>query len=134
MESVVRFGVSMPTELLQAFDSLLGERGYASRSEAVRDLVRRELVSQTWEQESGPVIGILSIVYDHHAGVSGAIMGMQHASHQVIVCNVHLHLDENRCMEVIVLRGQADEIKEIAGHVTSLKGVEYGQLSAAAIG
>lgn len=133
MEELQRFGISMPTQLLSAFDELISQQGYTNRSQAIRDLIRRELIDQTWEQSDEQIIGILNIVYDHHAGLPDAITSVQHTHHEVIVCTVHVHLDEHRCMEVIVLRGAANQIKEIANLLISLKGVEYGRLSAAAI-
>ncbi len=133
MEELQRFGISMPTQLLNEFDTFIRKQGYTNRSQAVRDLIRREIVDQTWEQSTGQVTGILTLVYDHHSNLPGAITGVQHTHHELIVCTVHVHLDEHRCMEVIVLRGTACNVKEIADNLISLKGVEYGRLTATAI-
>jgi len=132
-ERLTRFGVSMPADLLDQFDEMLVTRGYNSRSEALRDLVRRELVEQKWEASAVHVTGILTIVYDHGAGVADALGSMQHAHHQEIVCTMHVHLDAHRCMEVIVLRGRAQQVKAIAAHLVSIRGVHHGRLVAAAI-
>lgn len=132
-QALVRFGVGMPAGLLAEFDRLIASRGYSSRSEAIRDLVRAELLGQAWKEGNGRVTGILSIVYDHEAGVGEELTSLQHAHHQVIVCTMHVHLDAHRCMEVVVLRGEAATVKGIADHLSSCRGVEYGKLVAAAM-
>lgn len=132
-ETLMRFGVSMPAGLLAEFDALNETRGYTNRSEALRDLVRREIVEQNWETNTAPVIGVLTIVYDHGAGVGAALGDMQHAHHKEVVCTMHIHLDAHRCMEMVVLRGEAPKVKTISDHLISIRGVHYGRLLAAAI-
>jgi CopG family nickel-responsive transcriptional regulator len=132
-DALVRFGVAMPAGLLAEFDALVAERGYANRSDALRELVRREIVKEEWEKGAGQVTGVLTIVYDHDAGVGDALVKVQHAQHEAIVCTMHVHLDEHRCMEMVVLRGPAQTVKSIASHLSSVRGVHYGQLTAAAV-
>lgn len=132
-DSLVRFGVAMPAGLLADFDRLVQDRGYANRSEAIRDLVRSEVLEQKWEEGGGHVTGILSIVYSHDGGVGDALTRLQHAHHREIVCTMHVHLDAHRCMEVVVLRGEAMTVRTIADHLSSCRGVEHGKLVAAAI-
>lgn len=121
----------MPEELLTCFDHLVHTRGYSNRSEAVRDLVRRELVEQAWEQKTGTAIGILTLIYDHQSSVGDTLTKTQHMHHEVVVCATHIHLNEHRCMEVVVLRGDVSLVKEIADHLGSTRGVCYSRLTAA---
>lgn len=127
--SLERFGVSMESELLDRFDRKIHETGYPNRSEAIRDIVRDYLVRQEWESGGGTVVGTLTIVYDHHAReVEGRLTDQQHAHHELVLCATHVHLDHDNCLEVIVLRGDANQVREIANGLISMKGVKHGEL------
>jgi CopG family nickel-responsive transcriptional regulator len=127
--SVERFGVSMDEELLAAFDALLERKGYPNRSEALRDLVRRALVADLWGDETARVLGAVSIVYDHHQReLVNALLDLQHDAAVEIVCTTHVHLDHHHCLEVILCRGAAGQVRELADHLIGLKGVKHGEL------
>jgi len=129
MAYVERFGVSMEKDLLTRFDSLIEERGYQSRSEAIRDLVRKELVDEEWHKPDAEVVGTLTIVYEHHEHeLSNVLTELQHEHHQHIICSTHIHLDPHNCLEVIVLRGESSRIKYIANTLISTRGVKHGRL------
>jgi CopG family nickel-responsive transcriptional regulator len=124
-----RFGVSMEEELLVRFDRLCKERGYGSRSEAIRDLVRRELVAEEWKDSEEEVMGTITLVYDHHAHeLSHALTDFQHSFYQSIVCSTHIHMDEDNCLEVIILRGLSRQVRQVADRLISIRGVKHGQL------
>lgn len=130
MEKVIRFGVSLEPDLLKKFDTLIEKKGYANRSEAIRDLIRKELVKTDVEKKRGRVIGSLTIVYDHEAGdVTHKLLHLQHSRHSAVRSTMHIHLDEHNCLEVLVVEGKADEVKSMAEHLRALKGVKYGELS-----
>ena len=127
MASVERFGVSMDDDLLQTFDRLVSQRGYASRSEAIRDLVRKELVKTEWSDPKAEVVGTVSIVYEHHEHhLSDILTDLQHRHHRSIVSTTHVHLDEHNCLEVIIVRGPSGLVKKIADTLISTKGVKHG--------
>jgi CopG family nickel-responsive transcriptional regulator len=127
MASVERFGVSMDDDLLQTFDRLVSQRGYASRSEAIRDLVRKELVKTEWSDAKAEVVGTVSIVYEHHEHhLSDTLADLQHRHHRSIVSTTHVHLDEHNCLEVIIVRGPSGLVKKIADTLISTKGVKHG--------
>ena len=106
MSTLERFGVSMEDELLERFDTLIGKRGYTSRSEAIRDLVRQELVKDEWMDPNAEVIGTITIVYEHHEHeLAHVLTELQHQHHEAIVCNTHIHIDAHNCLEVIIVRG-----------------------------
>lgn len=134
-EQLVRFGVSMNARLLQKFDRAIARRGYSSRSEAIRDIVRNLLVEDEWQDDGKDVAGTISLVYDHHAGgLSQLLDQLQHDHYRQIVSTLHVHLDHDNCLEVLVVRGPAREVKEIADRLVSTKGVKHGKLTITSTG
>lgn len=129
MSNVVRFGVSLPAELIDRFDKHIESKGYKNRSEAIRDIMRERLVEEEWENESGEVVGTITIVYDHHTReLSGNLTDLQHHHSDMIVCATHIHLDAHNCLEAIVVKGSATEVRKIADMLISTKGVKHGKL------
>jgi CopG family nickel-responsive transcriptional regulator len=126
---IIRFGVSMPEDLLEKFDAIIEEKGYANRSEAIRDLVRDFIVRHEWEEGDKEVAGTITIVYNHdEADVVKELLDMQHDYVNEIISSLHVHMDEHNCLEVIVVKGKASRIKRIAERLISLKGVKHGKL------
>lgn len=129
MSNLARFGVSMDDDLLVAFDALIAAKGYHNRSEAVRDLVRQELVRGQWKPDRSPAVGALCLVFDHHAhDLAHRLTHMQHEHVSEIVSTLHVHLDESNCLEVLVLRGRAKDLKALADKLIATRGVKHGQL------
>jgi CopG family transcriptional regulator, nickel-responsive regulator len=129
MDKIERFGVSMSAELLTLFDERIREKGYATRSEAIRDIVRDYLVEGEWEDHAGEVVGTVTIVYDHHTHELGeALTDLQHDSHEAVICATHVHLDEHNCLETVVLRGNSQLVRQIADRLISTRGVKHGKL------
>ena len=127
MESVVRLGVSFPKELLEPFDRLVESKGYQSRSEAIRDLIRKTLVEEEWRGEAREMAGTLTMVYDHHnRDLPMRLMDIQHDHHDLVVTTQHVHLDHHNCLEVLVLRGPAREIARLADRLIACNGVKHG--------
>lgn len=130
MEEIQRFGISMPAELLDAFDELITEQGYRNRSEAIRDIVRNYLLQRQWEIPNGQVVGTLTIVYDHHTrGVESRLVDLQHDYGGQIRCTTHVHLDLDNCVEVMVVQGEAEQVRKLADSIISVRGVKHGQLT-----
>ncbi|MDK2870456.1 MAG: CopG family transcriptional regulator, nickel-responsive regulator [Pyrococcus sp.] len=126
---IVRFGVSIPKELLEKFDSIIEEMGYTNRSEAIRDLIRDMVVRHEWQLGDEEVAGTITIVYNHdEADVVKELLDLQHEYLNEIVSSLHIHMDEHNCLEVIVVKGRAKKIKKIADRLLSLKGVKHGKL------
>jgi len=124
-----RFGVSMEEELLESFDRLCAEKGYATRSEAIRDMVRAQLVEEKLEQGDTEAMGTLTVVYDHHQReLQEKLTDYQHHFLHAIVATLHVHLDAHRCLEVVILRGKTTKVKKIADGLISAKGVKHGKL------
>jgi len=129
MEKIVRFGVSLEPELLKKFDKLIKKKGYGSRSEAIRDLVRKSLIVSEIEAEKGDVIGTLTIIYDHDVGdVTDRLLHLQHRHHSEISSTTHIHVDEHTCLEVLVVRGKAMNVRRLADNIKAIKGVKHGEL------
>lgn len=124
-----RFGVSIPRELVQAFDARIRQKGYSNRSEAIRDIMRDYLVEGEWESDSGQVIGTVTIVFDHETReLTHALTDLQHRFSASIICATHVHLDEHNCLEVIVVKGSSHEVRTIADRLISTRGVKHGKL------
>lgn len=124
-----RFGVSIPDELLVKLDKLAKKKGYANRSEAIRDLIRDRFVDEEWSSVSGEVVGTVTLVYNHHAhDLSDKLADLQHSHFKNIISTTHIHLDEHNCLEVLVVRGKSRKVKEIADRLISTKGVNHGKL------
>jgi CopG family nickel-responsive transcriptional regulator len=126
---VTRFSVSLSQALMQTLDRLRAERRYATRSEFVRDLLRAEVVKQEWAGQRGETVGVLTLVYDHGTrALTDKLTDMQHHHFRAVTAALHVHLDEHACLEVIVLRGAAPQIRELSRELVAVKGVRYGQL------
>ena len=129
MSELVRFGVSMDKRLLATLDAIVKRRGYANRSEAIRDLVRAEQVRESWESGKGPAVATLTIVYDHHVReVDERLTDLQHDHEDLVHSAMHVHLSHRMCLEVIVMRGKPKRIQKLADRLTAARGVKHGQL------
>jgi len=134
MSEVVRFGVSLEKELLDKFDRLIKEKKYSNRSEAIRDLIRENLVKREWV-EGKEVAGAITLVFDHHKrDLVNILTDIQHDFYQIIISSQHIHLDHSNCLEIIVVRGKPTEVRELANKLKSNRGVKYGALSMATTG
>ena len=130
MGQLSRIGVAIDSGLLEQFDRLIESRGYTNRSEAFRDLIRDELVEKSWQDPASNVVGTVTLVYDHHVRLlSEKLTGMQHDFHDHILSTLHVHLDHDHCLEVLVVRGKAAAVKRIADALISTKGVRHGRLT-----
>jgi len=129
MPTIERFGVSIEDDLLTWFDAMVESRGYTSRSEAIRDLIRREMVAEEWDDPEAEVVGTVTIVYEHHIHELANVMAeVQHQYHDCIVCSTHIHMDAHNCLEVVIVRGSSEKVKGIAQSLISTRGVKHGQL------
>ena len=127
--TVERVGVSFEPELLEKFDALIKNKGYTNRSEAIRDLVRKAIIESEVESAKGSVVGTLTIIYDHEIGdVTNKLLHLQHHHHGEISSTTHIHIDEQNCLEVLVVQGNAKNVRELADNIKSIKGVKHGEL------
>jgi CopG family nickel-responsive transcriptional regulator len=130
MSGLSRIGVAIDSDLLEKFDRLIGQRGYTNRSEAFRDLIRDELVEKTWESPESQVVGTVTLVYDHHVRLlNEKLTGIQHDFHHSILSTLHVHLDHDNCLEVLVVRGKSADVRKVADVLISTKGVKHGRLT-----
>lgn len=121
--------------MLREFDRLIGRKGYASRSEAIRDLIRDYLAEEAWKAGRGPAVGTVTLVYDHHVpDLQEKLTDIQHTYAGVVVSTLHVHLARRRCLEVLVVRGKANEIRALADRLIGARGVKHGKLTLAAAG
>jgi CopG family nickel-responsive transcriptional regulator len=134
-EQVSRFSVSLPPHLLEQLDGMAQDKGYNNRSQAIADMIRAQLVEHRQKFGKAEIAGTITLVYDHHKQhVQATLTDIQHDHHQVIVSTLHVHLDHDNCLEVLVVRGKADIIKKIADELTTAKGVKHGKLTVTTTG
>lgn len=133
-DELKRFGVSMEASLLERFDGYIRDHSYTNRSEAIRDLIRRALVEEEWAHDN-ETVGAINIVYNHHVpDLSQKLNNIQHDFPGEVVASMHVHLDHDNCMEVIVVCGQANEIKGLADKMIALRGVLHGTITGSTAG
>ena len=134
MGKTIRFGISLDDKLLDQFDTLCAKRGSPNRSEAIRDLIRATLVEDRWEEEKSVVAGTLTMVFDHHkSDLAQRLTEEQHEFHDLIITTLHVHLDHDNCLEVLILRGKSADIRALAQRILAVKGVQHGQLALSAV-
>ncbi len=135
MSGIARFGVSIDSQLIKKFDARIERKGYATRSEAIRDMIRDSLVEQEWESHDRETVATITIVYNHHTReLEHALTDLQHKSYRQIVSTLHVHLDAHNCLEVLVVKGKSHEIRKIADRLIGTKGVKHGKLTATTTG
>ena len=131
-DETIRFSVSLPKALLEELDQRVVNKGYASRSELVRDLIRERIVEETWERGDEEVAGVLTIVYDHHQReLTQHILDIQHRQYVHIVATTHVHMDHHNCLETIIIRGKPAEIERLSLEIGGLRGVRFAELTRA---
>lgn len=130
MPTLTRISISLETALLDAFDRRNATKGYATRSEAIRDLIRDRLVHEEAEQAAGEQVAVVTLVYDHHAReLAAKLIDKQHHHHELVVSSLHVHLGERHCLEVSVLRGPAAEVRHLGDELLATKGVLHGEVT-----
>jgi CopG family transcriptional regulator, nickel-responsive regulator len=130
-----RIGVAIDSALLQKFDDLISKRGYGNRSEAFRDLIRAELVKEAAESPATQVVGTITLLYDHHVRLlSEKLTDLQHEYHDLILSTLHVHLDHNNCLEVIVVQGKSAAVRKVADLLIATRGVKHGRLTVTGTG
>ena len=135
MAELARVGIAIPEDLLKEFDRLIERRGYTNRSEAFRDLIRKELVDEISASPNGEVYGTVTLIYDHHARLLlGKLTDIQHKYHDAIMSSVHVHLDHDNCLEVILVRGKSALVQKLANALIATKGVKHGRFILTASG
>ena len=129
MTDLARFGISIDERLLERFDELIEGKGYSNRSEAIRDLIRNALVEDDWGKGDSETVGTVTLVYDHHTrDLSDKLTEHQHSHHDAIVSALHVHLDAHHCLEVVVVKDTARNVKRLADELIGTKGVKHGKL------
>ena len=131
MTELCRIGVAINEELLAQFDKLIDRRGYTNRSGAFRDLIRNELVHEAWHESDVEMFGTVTLVYDHHVrGLTERLTEIQHQYHSAILSSMHVHLDHDNCLEVVLVRGKASLVQKLSNALIAAKGVKHGKLTA----
>jgi len=128
-KKITRFGVSIEPELLIKFDKIIKKEGYTNRSEAIRDLIRKNLIIEQNKNPNIETIGTLTMIYDHHTGsLTNKLLEIQHDHHNEILTTTHIHIDHHNCLEVLVLKGKTGNIQKLADNIKALKGIKHGEL------
>jgi CopG family transcriptional regulator, nickel-responsive regulator len=134
MSDIIRFGISLEKALLANFDNLIKRRKYTNRSEAIRDLIRQELLKKELEEDR-EVAGAITFIYDHHQrDLLNKIIDVQHDHQDIIQSSQHIHLDHHNCLEIVAVKGNYGKVSKLADTLTALKGVKHGSLSMSGTG
>jgi CopG family nickel-responsive transcriptional regulator len=129
VSEIARFSVSLEADLLEQFDRFCTAGRFATRSEAIRQLLREKLTSAAWEANAATVAASLTLIYDHHrAKLTDKMIDIQHAHAEHVVSTMHVHLNHDLCMELIALRGPAGALQHLAAELSGLKGIHQAQL------
>jgi CopG family transcriptional regulator, nickel-responsive regulator len=135
VSDLVRLSISLEKPLMRQLERLVKKSGYANRSEFVRDMIRRRLVEEQWADERQEVVGTIAMVYDHHARqLSDKLVDIQHDYHDRVLAATHVHLSHDLCAEMIMIRGQAEQIREIVNRLRQLRGVLHAELAMSSTG
>ena len=130
-----RLSLSLPNGLAAELDSLVAAKGAASRSALVADLVREAVVEHRSRRGKQEIAGAITLVYDHHArNLQAKLTDIQHDAEGLIVSVMHVHLSHHNCLEVLVVRGAADRVRELADRLAAVRGVKHGKLTITATG
>ena len=131
MSDLNRFGISLPTHLLEIFDQSITNKGYQNRSQAIRDLITKEIVKDEWQDNnSDEVAGAITLVYDHHSkGLSDNLTSLQHDFYDIIISTTHVHLDHDNCLEVIIVKGPTHKVKEIVEKLKVIRGIKHNEIA-----
>lgn len=130
MDSVSRIGVSLDPELLELFDRHISERGYVSRSEAIRDLIRDNLSENEWKDENQIMVGLITAVFDSSVtGITEKLMNTQRTLGGDVLSSTYISLDDKKYMVSLFIRGKLKDLKKISGEIASMKGVLRGKLT-----
>lgn len=134
MNKIVRFGVSLSREVLGRFDRHIKEKGYPTRSKAIEDLIRGELIKKEWIEEK-EVVGVISIIYNHHKrNLVETLTSIQHTFHSLIISTQHIHIDPDNCLEIIAVKGNPKEIEKLSRKLKTTKGVKHETLTMTSTG
>jgi CopG family nickel-responsive transcriptional regulator len=124
-EKLVRFGVTVPEDVLAEFDRRLERSGKNNRSDRIRQMIRAYITEERWQEKEGQVFGTATLVYDHHSPlISKKLTAIQHEHGDVIVCSSHVHVDHDTCLECIILRGGASRIRALLGALDRTRGLK----------
>ena len=134
MSSLYRFGISLEKNLIEEFDKHIEGRDYKNRSEAIRDLIRADLVKKQWLCDN-EVAGAITMSYDHHKrDLVNKLMDIQHDFQKLAISTQHIHIDHHNCLEIIAVRGKAREVEKLASMLKSQVGVKHVALSMSTTG
>jgi CopG family transcriptional regulator, nickel-responsive regulator len=134
MSDLYRFGVSLEKDLIKEFDRHILEKSYKNRSEAIRDLIRAELVKKQW-QGNNEVAGAITMSYDHHKrDLVNKLVDIQHDFQKTIISTQHIHIDHFNCLEILAVKGKAKDVEKLASMLKSQIGVKHVALSMSTTG
>ncbi|MCZ7402126.1 MAG: nickel-responsive transcriptional regulator NikR [Candidatus Methanoperedens sp.] len=130
-QDLARIGVSLPENLLERFDEIITKRGYSSRSEGIRDAIRGYIRYYAWMSEvEGERVGTISLVYDHNQrGLVNSLMEIEHEFSGMIRSSIHMHINHDMCLEVLMVRGEGRDVKAVTEKIMTLRGVKHVKLT-----
>lgn len=132
IDELVRCSISLPQILLKQIDSMISDN--SSRSEFIRDLVRERMVNDEWADKDKELMGVLTIIYNHHqSDLVVKKMRLEHDANVEIFCTTHVHLSHHYCLEVLIIKGKGELIEKFSANIAGLKGVKFSGLTKTAL-
>jgi CopG family nickel-responsive transcriptional regulator len=129
MSQISRFGVSLDKDLLKKFDKYINEKGYPTRSKAIADLIREELIKKEWVYNK-EMAGSITLVYNHHKReVLNKLIDIQHDYGELIIASQHVHMDHDNCLEIVIVKGKPKAIEILTNKLQSIKGIKHTSLT-----
>lgn len=125
MSDLYRFGISLEKELIEEFDKRITEKKYPNRSEAIRDLIRKEITNEKWIK-GGKVAGAIVLTYDHHKReLVNTLIDIQHTYKSLVIASQHIHIDHHHCLEILAVKGCSRELEKLVTELKSHVGVKH---------
>jgi CopG family nickel-responsive transcriptional regulator len=131
---VIRFSVSLPPTLVQKFDSAWRSMHYDNRSKAIHDAIRSFINEyEVTKKTGGKVAGVVLLLYYlDKPGLLEEIVRTQHMFTRVVSSTLHFHLEEHKCLEMIAVEGDTQEIRKLAETLAAKKGVQQVKVASVA--
>ena len=130
-DHVSRISISVPSDLLTRFDDHIKRLGYGNRSKAIQDAMQSLITESKWMcEKKGTGVGAIAMVFDHASkGITEELTELQHHFEETICSSMHVHLDEEECLEIIAVRGKASDVRELAQELKTKRGVKQIRLA-----
>jgi CopG family nickel-responsive transcriptional regulator len=129
MSDLTRLSFSIEKSLFEKLEKIVKQKAYDNRSEFIRDVIRDMIVEEEWNSND-EVIATITLVFDHHKReLESKLTNVQHDFHDLVLASTHVHLSHDICAEMIMTKGAAQKINQLANLLRRQKGVLHAGLT-----